>query len=305
MITCAAATPTEISRWHNVLAVQTNANNFLLNNSIVTKEQLNNRTLANMKLRPISENEVLLKNFITHGKNLQCLQDVDFLLNNKPLQCKALQSFSLPINYEIEVDGKKIVQHVISRQGQLINKNWLKEFEVPLSNDNFKLEISTIPVIHPVADTILLSEAGELSVAKVSILSGGTLLIFFLGCVAFCCCCRGYRECACTACTKIFSAAYHRCTSESYRLKKDNDKLRKNNKRKRRTLEKSIKEFELVNQALEALGVNVEETFGPDDVENGNVGRVGPLRNDRVSSVNNVDKAMPVGAEGKLQNTSV
>ena len=111
MVTCAAASPTEISRWHNVLAVQTTANNFLLNNSIVTKEQLNNRTLANMKLRPISEKEVLLKNFIIDGQNLQCLQDVDFLLNNKPLQCKALQSFSLPINYEIEVDGRKIVQH--------------------------------------------------------------------------------------------------------------------------------------------------------------------------------------------------
>ena len=152
--------------------------------------------------------------------------------------------------------------------------------KVPLSNEDFKIDITTVPVIHPVVDSILLSEAGELSVAKVSILSGGTLLIFFLGCVACCCCCRGYRECACTSCTKIFTAVYHKCTSEAYRLKKDNDKLRKNNKRKRRTLEKSIKQFELVNQALEALGVNVEETFGPDDVENGNVGRVGPLQND-------------------------
>ena len=151
----------------------------------------------------------------------------------------------MPLDYEIEVNGRKIGQHIISRKGQLINNNWLKEFEVPLSNENFKLDITEVPVIHPVVDTILLSKAGEISIAKVSILSGGTLLIFFLGCAACCCCCRGYRECACTVCTKIFSAAYHRCTSESYRLKKDNDKLRKNNKRKRRTLEKSIKEFEI------------------------------------------------------------
>ena len=86
---------------------------------------------------------------------------------------------------------------------------------------------------------------------------------------------------------------------------KDNDKLRKSNKQKRKTLEKNIREFELVNQALAALGVNVAETFGQDDVENGIVDRVGPLRNDRVSSMNNVDKVMLVGAEGKLQNTSV
>ena len=305
VVTCAAASPSEISTWHNSLAIQTTANSFLINNSIVTTEQLSNRTLANMMLRPISENEVLLKNFIIHGNNLQCLQDIDFMLNHKPLQCKALQSFSLPLDYEIEVNGRKIGQHIISRKGQLINNNWLKEFEVPLSNEDFKLDITEVPVIHPVVDTILLSEAGEISVAKVSILSGGTLLIFFLGCFACCCCCPGYRECACTACTKIFSVAYHRCTSESYRLKKDNDKLRKNNKRKRKTLEKNIREYELVNQALAALGVNMEETFGQDDVENGNVDRVGPLRKDRVSSGNNVDEVMPVGAEGKLQNTSV
>ena len=97
MITCAAASPTMISQWHNVIAVQTNAKTFLLNSSIVSKAQLSNKTLANTELRPISKNEVLLKNFIIHGQNIQCLQDVDFLLNAKLLQCKALQSFSLPV----------------------------------------------------------------------------------------------------------------------------------------------------------------------------------------------------------------
>ena len=215
-----------------------------------------------------------------------------------------MQSFNWPLDYEIEVNGRKIVQHIIYRKGQLINNNWLKEFEVPLSNEDFKIDITKVPVIHPVVDSILLSEAGELSVAKVSILSGGTLLIFFLGCVACCCCCRGYRECVFTACTKIFTAVYHTCTSESYRLKKDNDKLRKSNKQKRKTLEKNIREFELVNQALAALGVNVAETF-EQDVEDGNVDRLGQVRTDKVSSMANVDKVMIVGAEGKLQDTSV
>ena len=49
----------------------------------------------------------------------------------------------------------------------------------------------------------------------------------------------------------------------------------------------------------------MEETFGPDDVENGNLGRVGPMQNDRVSSVAIDDKAVHVGAVGKLSNTSV
>ena len=65
-----------------------------------------------------------------------------------------------------------------------------------------------------------------------------------------------------------------------------------------------MKEFELVNQALEPLGVNVEN-FGAQDVENGNLGRVGPMQNDRVSSVDVDDKPVHVGADGKLSNTSV
>ena len=212
------------------------------------------------------------------------------------MQCTALQSFGLPVTYEIEVEGRKIVQHVISRQGQLINKNWLKDFKVPLSNEDFKIDITTVPVIHPVVDSILLSEAGELSVAKISILSGGSVLIIFLGCVACCCCCRGYRECACIACTKIFTAVYHICTSESYRLKRTNSKLRKSNRQKRKTLEKNIREHELVNQALAALGVNVADTF-EQDVEDGNVDRLGQLRTDKVSSMANVDKVMIMKAE--------
>ena len=137
VVTCAAASTSEISTWHNRLAIQTTANSFLINNTIVTTEQLRNKTLANMMLRPISENEVLLGKFIIYGSNLQCLQAIDFMLNQKPLKCKALQSFSLPLDYEIEVNGRKLVQHIITRKGQLINNKWLEEFDVPLSNENF------------------------------------------------------------------------------------------------------------------------------------------------------------------------
>ena len=61
VVTYAAASTSEISTWHNRLAIQTTTDGFLINNTIVTTEQLRNRTLANKMLRPISENEVLLK----------------------------------------------------------------------------------------------------------------------------------------------------------------------------------------------------------------------------------------------------
>ena len=111
------------------------------------------------------------------------------------------------------MNGRKLVQHIITRKGQLINNQWLEKFEIPLSKANFKIDITEVPVIHPVVDKILFSEAGEISVAKVSMLSGGTILIFFMGCLVCCCCCPCYRECACAACTKICPAAYHGCTT--------------------------------------------------------------------------------------------
>ena len=51
-----------------------------------------------------------------------------------------------------------------------------------------------------------------------------------------------------------------------------------------------------MNQALAALGVNVAETF-EQDVEDGNVDRLGQLWTDKVSSMANVDKVMIVRAE--------
>ena len=117
LITCDAASPTRVSKWHNVIAVQTEAKNFLLNDSIVSEAQLSNKTLADAELRPIAKNEVLLNNFIIHGRSIQCLQDVEFKLNTHLLQCKALQSFILPETYEVEVAGKKMVQHVVSPRG--------------------------------------------------------------------------------------------------------------------------------------------------------------------------------------------
>ena len=68
LISCAAASPTRISTYHNVLAVQTEAGAILLNDSIVTRAQLSNQSFANVELRAISKKEVLLSNFIVYGK---------------------------------------------------------------------------------------------------------------------------------------------------------------------------------------------------------------------------------------------
>ena len=70
LISCAAASPTRISKYHNLLAVQTETGTILLNDSIVTEAQLANQSFANLELRAISKKEVHLSNFILYGKKI-------------------------------------------------------------------------------------------------------------------------------------------------------------------------------------------------------------------------------------------
>ena len=48
-------------------------------------------------------------------------------------------------------------------------------------------------------------------------------------------------------------------TSETYRLKKDNEVLKKDNEKSRKSLETSLKEYTIVTKALQVLGMDVED----------------------------------------------
>ena len=187
LITCAAVSKSEISDWHNRLAIKTSTDTFLINNTVVSIEQLQNKTLANLKLRPISENELLLGIFIIYGSTLQCLHAENFMLNQKLLTCNPLQKFALPMEYEIELNGKKLVQHIIARKGQLLNNKWLDQFDFPRPQENFKVDVNYVHTIHPVIDEFLYTEAGNISVANVSMVTGGTVLLVIIGCLICCC----------------------------------------------------------------------------------------------------------------------
>ena len=93
LITCAAVSRFEISSWHNSLAIMTSTDTFLIGKTVVSTEQLQNKTVANMKLRPFLENELLLGAFNIYGNTLQCLSAENFLLNRKMLTCRPLQTF--------------------------------------------------------------------------------------------------------------------------------------------------------------------------------------------------------------------
>ena len=220
----------EISSWHNSLAIMTSTDTFLIGKTVVSTEQLQNKTVANMKLRPFLEKELLLEAFNIYGNTLQCLSAESFLLNGKVLTCRPFETFVLPLEYEVQLNGKRLVHHIMVRRGQMLNNEWLDQFDFPRPQENFKVGVNHVHAIHPVLDEFLFTEAGNISVASVSLVSGGTVLLVVVGCLICCCCCPSFRQCSFAACTRISSSIYNGCTTEAYRLQKENRRLRERTK---------------------------------------------------------------------------
>ena len=265
------------------MADQSETGAILLNNSIITKAQLANESFANMNLRAIAKREVLLSNFIVYGSRIQCLQKAQFKLNNHLLNCETLESFSLPDGYTVEYKGQKMEHHITTRQGQLLNNQWLENYQTPVADEDFEIDVDTRTEFHPVVEAIFLDAVGEFSVAKISILSGGTILLLFLSFVVCFCCCRGCRECVYLVCSKSCSALYHVFTTKACRLRRDNDRLRRNNRQKRKILERNLREHELIDQALSKLEMNIASTCNQ-DLEGGRTDQLRHQKAEQASS---------------------
>ena len=65
----------------------------------------------------------------------------------------------------------------------MLNNEWLDQFDFPRPQENFKVGVNHVHAIHPVLDEFLFTEAGNISVASVGLLSGGTVLLVAVGCL--------------------------------------------------------------------------------------------------------------------------
>ena len=258
-ISCKAASLTQISVFHSILAEQSIDGTVLVNSSLIKETQLANASFVNKVLRPIHGNEVVLGNFIVYGNWIQCLKEAVFLLNSQKVKCENLESHNLPVEYNIKYKGQEISHHIVTRQGQLLNIKWMENYEEPVDEENFELEITRENEYHPVVNTIFLNSVGEFSIAKVSIFSGGTCLLLLLAFILCFCCCESCRNCVISICSKSCAACYHICTTETCRIKRENKKLRKENKQKRRILERNLQEHRLIDQALSNLELGLKQ----------------------------------------------
>ena len=260
LISCAAISPYKVSVWHNVLATQTSIDTYLIGSILVTETDSKNKSAANREVRSFLQKAQLLGVFNIFGTSLQCLQAVEFMLNNQRLTCNTLDVFHLPEEYEVVYDNRRLVDHILVRKSQQLANDWIKQYSFPNGLMRFIDETDdVVSAVHPVLDEIFFTETGNISIANVSFLTGGTLLLTGCCCCCFCACCPSCRKCVLSTCSAMCNYLYVKFTSEKFRLRRENDGLRKVNEQSRKTLEKSINEYNLVNQALRALGVDVED----------------------------------------------
>ena len=173
---------THVSTWHNILAARSGADSLILDNQIIRATDLKNESVVNQQLRFLEEDEKLLGVFHIFGDHfLQCLDEIQFELNDHTTACNPLQTIPLPKDFNLEFQGKTIYKrHAVAHIDQIAD-NWMDDF----SFDNLPKTVMDendpeLSVYHPYVDPLILNEAGQISVEKISGLTVGTILSFFM-----------------------------------------------------------------------------------------------------------------------------
>ena len=136
------------------------------------------------ELRFLNDKERLLDVFhIYADKNLQCLKPVTFMLNRTPTSCSYLQTLKLPENFQLEFEGKFLTETHLQDQITHLASSWMGEFKFSNLPRSYLAPIQEKQsIFHPVVDTLILDDAGEISISKVGGVSGLVCFIIFCSC---------------------------------------------------------------------------------------------------------------------------
>ena len=181
LLTCQSKSSTHVSIWHNQLA-SLNKDTLILKDVMIPISHLKNESIANKDLRFLKSEEILLGTFhLFDSRKLQCLAKVDFLLNNQQTSCYELQTIQLPQDFILEFQGARISeQHTVSHIN-LVSNTWMHDYDFDnLPRSILQQDEISQAVIHPVVDTLVLDQAGNISIQKMSLLTTGTVVLFFM-----------------------------------------------------------------------------------------------------------------------------
>ena len=143
---------------------------------------------VNKDLRVIRSTEIFLDSFIIFDRHIQCLKETKLILNKVPTACHEMQVINLNNGFEIEANGRKLTDfHLNARRNKRLD--WSGEYSfVNLPASYITVEEENESVIAPLIDDLVLTEAGEPHIAKISALSES-----FLGLVMICCFAACYK----------------------------------------------------------------------------------------------------------------
>ena len=257
LLTCQSKSSTHVSIWHNQLA-SLNKDTLILKDVMIPISHLKNESIANKDLRFLKSEEILLGTFhLFDSRKLQCLAKVDFLLNNQQTSCYELQTIQLPQDFILEFQGARISeQHTISHIN-LVSNTWMHEYDFDnLPRSILQQDEISQAVIHPVIDALVIDQAGNISIQKVSLLTAGTVIFFFMVCVCALYKYKSFRMALWNFGKTIISKLYNCATTENHRNMKENKHLKKEVANKKAQIRENISDLQLISQLEKSLEDN-------------------------------------------------
>ena len=194
-------------------------------------EVLSNATVVNGQARLLTISKKLLgsfHHFQSSGINkIRCLEQLQFTLNGRELDCTELQTFELPEEFILQANGEELRSQKLVEARQRVAVGWLRDYEFSNIDTLQEDKEPRLTILHPTLERFFYDEAGQLKVEHASLLGAG--MLFLLITIIACCCWKVpcFREFAFAQIQKAYSTLYKLCTTSEYRLKQKRHQLDK------------------------------------------------------------------------------
>ena len=229
LVSCMATGEGLVPRIHNTLAEPTVSGSYLINSQLFSREDLLNVTIVNSQLYPLSMEDKLLDIF-HHFSNhsalfIQCLEKSTFNLNDKDVRCEVLDFFLLPEDFVLVANGKYLRSQKLVQRKHAVQVAWMTDYEFSNIDKTALPEIQSFTVLHPALEKFFFTEAGEINIHHAGYV-GSTLFVVIAS--IFACCCRknlAFRQFFLSKASFLMNYIYNLFTTETYRLRKETEKL--------------------------------------------------------------------------------
>ena len=255
---CEAYSHYQVSTFHNTEVFPSGSRQLLVQGRVTSSRDLENNTLVNQELRPIRSNEKIFQQFfdINHEK-IQCLEDLSFVLNGKTRHCQLLEVLTLHSDFKLEYNNQILTRQQLLSKSQSLASSWMNDFQFDnLPSTHLDQSVPDQVVFHPLLDSIILNPAGTYNVTNVSLISGSSLFLILLCCLACCYKFPAYRESSWNFVQKMGTNLYNCVTTKRCRTIRENKALKKEVDKKRSQIVQNLNDIELFQRQINIQGTH-------------------------------------------------